>query len=280
MGLRHATALEATGVPIVGFDSDPRALESFRSRGFSVVPHLADALAVATHVVVATPNHTHVPVALAALPARVPVMVEKPISLDLADARHLVSAFASAAVSLFVAHSERFHPALLALREQLAEEPIVDARFTRFGPTQTASLSPLFTHAIHDFDLARLLVGASLQITAVKRARDADVVTLVSDQGARVTVVSGTLPKPRRVIELRTPTRALTADLVTSTVTIDGRPGVVSCLPSFGIDAQARAFATLSADLATGADGLGALALATAADALARDRQVRHVGGV
>ncbi len=279
MGLRHARALAAIGVPVVGFDSQPRALAAFAERGFDVVRHLDDVLASASHVVVATPNHEHVRVSLSALEARLPVLVEKPIALDLADASQLVSAFESAAVSLYVAHSERFHPALLTLRERLADEPIVEARFTRLGPTQTAFVSPLLTHAIHDFDLARWLLGTSVRMAMVKRAYDVDVVTLISEQGARVTVVSGTLSEPRRTLEVRTRTRTLSVDLVTSTLTIDGRASALSLRTTFGLEAQARAFAILSPELATGTDGLVALALATEANAVLRSNSLRSLRG-
>ncbi len=276
MGLRHAHAFSAVGLAIIGVDRNEWARATFADHGFDAVPDLSDAIGECSHVVVATPNASHASVALAALASGLPVLVEKPIALDLVEASQLVSAFGSGDVPLYVAHSERFHPAVSHLRDVLGGELIVEARFVRKGPTQTANVSSFLTHAVHDFDLARWLLGTPLRISTVKKMNDAELVALVNDRGARVSIVSGTQPESRRDIELRTRTRTLVADLVTSTVTIDGASDVLAFRPTFGLEAQARAFALLSPELASGADGLVALALATEAIVLSKDRATQR----
>ncbi len=272
MGLRHAYAFTALGLPVIGVDDNPWARATFADHSFDVVQKLEEAVGACSHIVVATPNASHVSVALAALDYNLPLLVEKPISLDLVEAGQLVSAFGAKQVPLFVAHSERFHPAVSCVRGALGTEPIAEARFVRMGPTQTTNVSPLLTHAIHDFDLARWLLGTPLRMATVKKVNDAEIVELVSEKGVRVSIASGVQREPRRALEIRTRTRTLIADLVTSKVTINDVSKVLAFRTTFGLEAQARAFAILSPELATGADGLVALALATEAAVLSRDR--------
>ena len=72
-------------------------------------------------VVVATPNHTHAPLALAALAAGKHVVVDKPFALDLAEARAMIEAADRAGRRLSVFHNRRWDADFLALRALLAE---------------------------------------------------------------------------------------------------------------------------------------------------------------
>ena len=85
------------------------------------VPHftdLAEALRTASPdgVILATPNRLHVPHGLAAVAAGVPMLVEKPVSDDLASARRLVDAAESAGVPILVGHHRRHSPTIRRAR--------------------------------------------------------------------------------------------------------------------------------------------------------------------
>ena len=72
-------------------------------------------------VIIATPNHTHVPVALAALRAGKHVLCEKPLALNVADARRLAEAAEAAGVRHMTAFTYRFVPAMRYLSHLIAQ---------------------------------------------------------------------------------------------------------------------------------------------------------------
>ena len=75
-------------------------------------------------VYVATPPSSHLEYVLAAAAAGKHVLVEKPMALNAAEGREMVTACAGAGVELFVAYYRRFWPHILRLRALLAEGAI------------------------------------------------------------------------------------------------------------------------------------------------------------
>lgn len=134
---------------------------------------LADELDV---VVVATSNPSHLPLALRALELGKPTVVDKPMTLDAADAEHLCRA---ASVPLSVFHNRRWDSDTLAARELLDRGVLgevfrLEARFARFRPQvldrwreDAASgggvLLDLGTHVV---DQALHLLGPAIEVYA------------------------------------------------------------------------------------------------------------------
>jgi predicted dehydrogenase len=90
-------------------------------------------------VVVPTPNDTHHPLARAALLAGKHVVVDKPFTLDLAQARDLIALAGQQQRLLSVFHNRRWDGDFLALREVLASGALgrvveVQASFDRYRP--------------------------------------------------------------------------------------------------------------------------------------------------
>jgi len=86
----------------------------------------ADPLALATAegidlVVIATPNASHAPLARAALGAGKHVVVDKPFTLNLAEARELVALSAAQALTLSVFHNRRWDSDFLTIRQAIAD---------------------------------------------------------------------------------------------------------------------------------------------------------------
>lgn len=104
----------------------------------------ADPVAVATAeavdlVVIATPNDTHAPLARAALAAGKHVVVDKPFTLDLAEARGLAAAARRGGRLLRVFHNRRWDSDYLSVRQAVAEGRIgrvrhFESHFDRFRP--------------------------------------------------------------------------------------------------------------------------------------------------
>ncbi len=90
-------------------------------------------------VVVATPNDAHVPLALAAIRAGLPVVVDKPLAVTPADGERLVAAAREAGVPLTVFHNRRFDGDLLTIQRLLAAGTLgrvhrFESRFERWRP--------------------------------------------------------------------------------------------------------------------------------------------------
>ena len=95
-------------------------------------------------IVVATPNSSHVPIAAAAIDRRIPVVVDKPLAIDAADATGLVTRAAAAGVLLTVFQNRRWDTDQLTLKRLIAEGAIGDvtryeSRFERWRPEVDAS---------------------------------------------------------------------------------------------------------------------------------------------
>ncbi len=93
-------------------DPSPAAAEQAAALGVPAFSDLAEGLRAVRPegVVIATPNQLHVPHGLAAVEARVPMLLEKPVSGDLASALRLVEAAEAADVPVLVGHHRRHSP--------------------------------------------------------------------------------------------------------------------------------------------------------------------------
>lgn len=91
-------------------------------------------------VVIASPNRTHVPLALEALGAGLAVVVDKPLAATAADGRRLVDEARARGLLLSVFQNRRWDGDFLTLRRLLAEGALGDvhrfeSRFERWRPT-------------------------------------------------------------------------------------------------------------------------------------------------
>lgn len=157
-------------------------------------------------VVVATPNDTHAPLAVAALRAGKHVVVDKPFALDLAEARKVVAVAEAAGRRLFVFHNRRWDSDFLTLRAAIAEGAIGEVRhleshFDRFRPEvrdrwrehDAPGAGAWFDLGPHLIDQALLLFGIPDGVLAsLARQRDGAVV----DDWAHVVLLYG----ERRVV--------------------------------------------------------------------------------
>jgi scyllo-inositol 2-dehydrogenase (NADP+) len=141
--------------------------------------------------VVATPNRTHVPLALAALEAGLPVVVDKPIATTAEAGRHLANEAQQRGLLLTVFHNRRWDGDLLTLRGLIDDGtlgPVMrfESRYERWRPTPRAgswreSGAPedagglLFDLGSHLIDQALLLFGRPKTVYAELDRRRAGV---------------------------------------------------------------------------------------------------------
>lgn len=119
-------------------------------------------------VSVAVPTMAHLSVAAEFLAAGVPVLVEKPIAMDLDEADRLIQMARQAGVILGVGHTERFNPAVQALRARAVAPRFIEAhRLGSFSP-RSLDIDVVLDLMIHDIDVTLDLVRSPvLSVEAV-----------------------------------------------------------------------------------------------------------------
>ncbi|HET9345045.1 MAG TPA: Gfo/Idh/MocA family oxidoreductase [Candidatus Limnocylindrales bacterium] len=164
-------------------------------------------------IVVCTPNAQHAPDAIAALDAGVPVLVEKPMAMDAAEALSMQRASERTGTPLMVAHCWRFDAETRWLRSRIEDGALGSLLRTKgygvhvdWGPqgwfTQRALAGggALVDMGIHALDTARFLIGdphpASVYARIATHYRDVDVddtglVVVTWDDGSVSTIESG-----------------------------------------------------------------------------------------
>jgi predicted dehydrogenase len=124
IGAVHARSARLAGARIVGVSasSPSRSEEAARTlgaeRAFASSEELVESPDVDV-VHICTPNHLHLPLAEAALAAGKHVICEKPLATDLAGARRLVQAAASAGTAAAVPFVYRYYPTVREARDRV-----------------------------------------------------------------------------------------------------------------------------------------------------------------
>jgi predicted dehydrogenase len=204
IGSRHARSLVALGHEVVGFDPRPASEGELWARASSP----SEALAGVEAAVVATPTAMHAEHAVLALERGLPVLVEKPITVDPLEADRVVALAAQHGLTCGVAMNLRFHPGVLALRDLVSEGRLGEIRFAhvwcgsdlrtwRPGTDYRTSYSAradlgggIVRDAIHELDYLTWMLGPAASVTA-EVAHVSDLEIDVEDIGAALVVLKG-----------------------------------------------------------------------------------------
>jgi predicted dehydrogenase len=133
-------------------------------------------------VVITTPNRFHVPLARASIAARVPVVIDKPISVTAREARDLVAEAERANIPLAPYHNRRWDGEMLTAQKLIANGELGDvlrfeSRLDRWRPAPALDVwrergtpedagGVLYDLGPHLIDQARVLVGPVTQVYA------------------------------------------------------------------------------------------------------------------
>ena len=304
IGQIHARNVAAQGLELGAVvDTAPAAAQQLaaalgtRTASFEAV--LADR--AIDGVVIATATETHLPYSLQAVAAGKAVFCEKPIDLDLARARSARDQLGGRGVRLFLGFNRRFDPHFQALKARLDAGAV--GRLETLHITSHDPAPPPIAYvkvsgglfkdmAIHDFDMARWLLGeepvevfaaaSCLVDPAIGEAGDVDTAkTLLRTAGGKICVISNSRRSGYgydQRIEAFGSEGLVRADNVTeSTVSVWGPGGATSdSLQNFFLERYAEAYRREMAHFAAivrgesapqvgYADGLAALHLAQAA---------------
>lgn len=130
-------------------------------------------------VVIATPNYTHLPIAVAAAQAGKHIMCEKPLGLNAAEVRSMYHAARDAGVVHMTAFTYRFAPSMRYLKQLLTSGALGEPRHfrsqrfldwpeTSWGWRQyqsKAGAGDLFDMTIHRLDFAQDLLGPIARVS-------------------------------------------------------------------------------------------------------------------
>jgi predicted dehydrogenase len=165
IGREHARVYSQLGnaefVGVYDIDSDisQRLAQQHNVRRFA---GLAEMAAEVDAVTIATPTNTHYQIATQFLQAGRHVLVEKPITDDVGQARELVALAHEKNAVLQVGHIERFNPALQALEEKLTHPKFIEAHRLSPYPGRSTDIGVVLDLMIHDLEVILHLVKSKI----------------------------------------------------------------------------------------------------------------------
>lgn len=167
MGVNHARVnWELPDVDLVGvadFD-EARALsvaKKYSTRAFTDYQQLLDETKP-DEVTLAVPTVYHHKIALDIIDRGIPLLIEKPISFTLEEGQAIIEAAKNKNVKLMIGHIERFNPAIIALKELIAQEELgrifqMDAHRQGPFPARIGDVGVVIDLAVHDLDIMRFV---------------------------------------------------------------------------------------------------------------------------
>jgi predicted dehydrogenase len=113
-------------------------------------------------VTLAVPTVYHHKIALDIIERGIPLLIEKPISFTLEEGREIIEAAKNKNVKLMIGHIERFNPAIIALKELIAQEELgrifqMDAHRQGPFPARIGDVGVVIDLAVHDLDIMRFV---------------------------------------------------------------------------------------------------------------------------
>ncbi len=296
MGRYHAEKFAARGdCKVVGVaDVERSRAESLAAKlGCAALTDYRGVLGTADAAVVSVPTERHHEVAGACLEAGLHVLVEKPIAVDLEQARSLIATARARDVVLQVGHVERFNATFRALATRMQRPLFIDAERLSGFKQRGADVDVVLDLMIHDLDLALALASAPVsQVSACGfrvLTRDIDIATArieFADGCVADLTASRVSQAPVRKLRVFQPDMYVSADLQAGKLRyVRQTDGVIEEVDENhaggdALAAQAEAFVRTIQGAPAGVDGEGgrdALGLALEVGRLVRERLQRFV---
>lgn len=166
MGKLHARILsEMPGVELACVvDTNRAAAEAVaRQRDTRALTSVEEAAALADAAVIAVPTLRHLEAARPFVEAGKCVLIEKPISNDVAGTEELIALAAQRGASVQVGHTERFNPAVLAMQKYAIAPKFIEAHRISPFTFRSADVGVVLDMMIHDIDLVLRLAGGRVR---------------------------------------------------------------------------------------------------------------------
>lgn len=221
IGKRHVDAIRAcSGVGLAAIvDPSPVARDFAASLGVPWRPSLADMIDKGgiDGVILSTPNQAHVDNGLECIAARLPVLIEKPVAIDVAAGETLIAAGEAAKVPVLAGHHRRHNQLIQRAKAEIDSGAIgnvvsVTGITWFFKPDdyfdvewrRRPGAGPVFLNLIHDIDLMHYFCGPVEAVHAMESnvvrgnpVEETAVIVLKFQSGALATInVSDTIVAP------------------------------------------------------------------------------------
>ena len=165
LGRHHARLLaQMEGASLVAVvDSIPdRAEDAAATTGARALTDYREVLGEVDAVVIAVPTEIHRAVALPFLERGIATLVEKPLSRSVSDADAIVDAARRSKAILAVGHTERYNPAVAAIRPLVTSPRFIEVHRLSAFPERSLDIDVVFDLMIHDLDVIISMVGSDV----------------------------------------------------------------------------------------------------------------------
>lgn len=206
LGYHHARILrDLNGVVFKGFfeASAERAGTVARELGIRAYPSIDALLADVDAVSIVVPTSKHHAVAMQALNAGKHLLIEKPITVTLAEADELLALAEQKGLMVQIGHIERFNRAIRAALPYVDTPLFIDSdRLAPFNP-RGSDVAVVLDLMIHDIDLVLTLTGAKVRevsaagLPVLTPSIDIADARITFENGAVATITSSRVSKDR-----------------------------------------------------------------------------------
>jgi len=166
LGRHHARILaELPGTELVGVVdiNEARAREIGGLVNAHASVNAAELLGRVDAVTVAVPTASHLTVAMPFLQHGTAVLVEKPLAPNAGEARQMIAAAKGSGAVLAVGHTERFNPAVAAVRPLLDHPRFIEVHRLGTFPDRSLDIDVVFDLMIHDLDVVLSIVASDVE---------------------------------------------------------------------------------------------------------------------
>jgi predicted dehydrogenase len=192
LGKHHARILAALpDAELVGIvdTNEARAREVGGLVNAPSFANASDVLGGVDAVTVAVPTESHLSVALPFLRRGIGVLVEKPLARSAPEARQMIEAAGASGAVFGVGHTERYNPAVAAVRPLLDHPRFIEVHRLGTFPDRSLDIDVVFDLMIHDLDVVLSIVPS--EVVAVEAVGVAVLTPKPDIANARLKFASG-----------------------------------------------------------------------------------------
>jgi len=142
-------------------------------------------------VSLAVPTESHAEIACGLLAAGINCLVEKPIAPTIAEADAMIEAARRGNAILQVGHTERFYPAMIALRPHVRAPVYFEIHRVGQFTARSLDIDVVLDLMIHDLDIVQWLVGEDVEVTNVHAVGIPILTNRVDAANARIEFATG-----------------------------------------------------------------------------------------